>query len=134
MKQIRKMILMALVLAAAVLLTACGSPYSTHFSATVLVQSNDSDSASMSFTTFKGTMVFTVKPADGDSAIRYSGSLKSGSITVYYDNAGTKEEWFTLQAGETVEGTLDNPGEGKVYIILETDGKCEEGKLEFEVE
>ena len=24
--------------------------------------------------------------------------------------------------------------EGKIYVIVETDGKCEEGKFEFEIE
>jgi len=134
MKRVCKsIVLLVMVLAAAVSLAACGSGYTSHFTATVLVHSNDSNSAKMSFSSFKGTMVFKVKVKDEGSVIRYSGKLESGSITVYYDDAGTKEEWFTLQAGEPVEGTLENPGKGKVYIIIETDGKCEEGKLTFEV-
>lgn len=43
-------------------------------------------------------------------------------------------KFSTLQAGESVDGTLDNPAEGKCYIIVETDGRCKEGKLSFEVE
>jgi hypothetical protein len=38
-----------------------------------------------------------------------------------------------LRAGESVNGTLDNPAEGKCHIIVETDGRCKEGKLSFEV-
>ena len=134
MKRLRKsIILVAVFLMAAVSLVACGGPYTSHYTAMVLVESNHSDSASMSFSSFKGKKVFKVKVKDADSVIRYSGQLESGSITVYYDNAGTKEEWFSLRDGESVEGSLDNPGKGKVYIIVETDGKCKEGKLSFEV-
>ena len=130
----KNILLTLLVVAAAVAAVGCGVKYTSHFSATVLVSSNDSDSARMSFSSFNGTKVFKVKVKDADSVIRYSGTLESGSITVYYDDAGTKEEWFTLQAGESVDGTLDNPAEGKCYIIVETDGRCKEGKLSFEVE
>lgn len=135
MKRLGKIIaLMLLVVAAAVAAVACGVKYASHFSATLLVTSNDSNSARMSFSSFNGTKVFKVKVKDEDSVIRYSGELETGSITVYYDNDGTKEEWFTMQAGESVEGTLDNLSKGKCYIIVETDGKCKDGKLSFEVE
>ncbi len=135
MKRILKsLVAMVLVAATVVMTTACGVKYASHFSATLLVTSNDSDSAKMHFGSFKGTKVFKVKVKDEDSVIRYSGELETGSITVYYDTDGTKEEWFTLQAGESVKGTLDNLSKGKCYIIVETDGKCKDGKLSFEVE
>ena len=135
MKRIqRRIMLAALVLAAVMGLTACGAPYTSHYSATVLIQSNKSDSAWVSFSSLKGTIVYKLKVRDEDEFLRYYGKLGEGSITVYYDNEGTKEEWFSLQGGENVEGKLEKPGKGKVYIIVETDGKCKDGKLDFIVE
>lgn len=135
MKRLGKIIaLMLLVVAAAVAAVGCGVRYTSHYSATVLIQSNKSDSAWVSFSSLKGTIVYKLKVRYEDEFLRYYGKLGEGSITVYYDNEGTKEEWFSLQGGENVEGKLEKPGKGKVYIIVETDGKCKDGKLDFIVE
>ena len=123
-----------LLVTAAVCLMACGAPYTSHYTAGAMVQSLDSDSAKVSFWTVKGTMVYTLKVEEEDAGeIRAEAQLESGRMTVYYDNDGTKTEWFTLQGGESRNESLPDLSEGKVYIIIETDGKCENGKLSFEV-
>ena len=94
----------ALLVLVAVGLTACGAPYTSHYTASAMVQSHDSEA-----------------------------QLESGKMTVYYDCDGTKTEWFTLKGGDSVSASLTDLSEGKVYIIIETDGKCENGKLSFEV-
>ena len=133
-KYYRFAVLVTLVVLAAVCLAGCGAPYTSHFAASAMVQSHDSDSAEVSFWTVKGTMVYKLKVEDEDAGeIRAEAQLESGKMTVYYDSDGTKTEWFTLQGGESRNESLPNLSEGKVYIIIETDGKCENGKLSFEV-
>ena len=95
----------------------------------------------MSFWKFDGTIVFKLKCKDsGKEVLKYSGKLEDkneeedGTITVYYDDDGTKKELFTLKNGESVEATLNKLNEGTVYIIVETDNRCENGELEFNIE
>ncbi len=123
----------ALLVLVAVGLTACGAPYTSHYTASAMVQSHDSDSTKVSFWTVKGTMVYTLKIKEDDGEISYEAQLESGKMTVYYDCDGTKTEWFTLKGGDSVSASLTDLSEGKGYIIIETDGKCENGKLSFEV-
>ena len=82
-----------------IVVTACGAPYTSHYSATVLIQSNRSETAWVNFASLKGTLVYKLKVKDEDEFLRYYGKLGEGNITVYYDNEGTKEEWFSLQGG-----------------------------------
>ena len=113
-----------------------GFRYRSSYVTTMCVTSSDSDSASISFSTMKGTRVFRLK-YDGHAGgcIGYNGKLDAGKITVYYDNDGTKKELFTLEAGGTVNASGGELTEkGPVFIIIETDGKCEEGKLEFSLQ
>ncbi len=87
----------------------------------------------MSFHSLDGRMAFTLQSA-GEGDIKYSASLESGAATVYYDYNGTKSELFTIDAGEEVEAHGGYVESGKVYIIVETDGKCMNGAFHFEVE
>ena len=135
MKRIISIVLLTVVTAAAFLgLTGCGK-YTSSYVATTCITSSDSDSGKVSFGGLKGTMVFTAK-CDGKEGrqIKYSAKLDSGSFTVYYDSDGTKTELFTISGGETVEASGGELVKGTVYIILETDGKCEEGNFSFEIE
>ena len=112
-----------------------GFRYSSSFVTTTCITNSNSKSASMSFGSLKGQKVFRLK-FDGHAGgtISYSGKLDSGSLTVYYDNDGTRKELFTLKAGETVDATGGELTEkGAVFIIVKTDGKCEDGKLEFKI-
>ena len=100
------------------------------------VESGYSDSKSFSFGMMKGQKVFRLN-YDGHEGgrLEYSGKLDAGKLTVYYDNDGTKKELFTLEAGGAVETSdVKLTEKGSVYIIVETDGKCEDGKLEFKIQ
>ena len=111
----------------------CGcSGYTSSYKAMVLVQSNTKDSAFMSFSTFEGTIVFKLKAKTG-AKLSYSAKLSEGSAKVYCDTDGTKKELFDVASGEEISAELDDLGSGTVYIIVETDGKCEEGDMHFDI-
>ena len=114
--------------------TGC-SKYTSSWNASCFVHSNTSGNAYMDFGTFSGTMVNTLKCEDASKeTLKYTGSLESGKLIVYYDDDGTKKELFTLKEGEEVTSTVEKLHEGTVYIIVETEGKCENGELEFDIE
>ena len=132
MKMKIKMILVLSMMMLGLALTGCNT-YTEHGHGTIMISNNLSDNAFLSFSTFEGTKVFKLKVKSGDK-INYSGSLGTGSATVYYDNGEGKKELFTMSDGDSVEDSLENLEKGTVYIILETDGKAENGKVEFVVE
>lgn len=107
--------------------TGCGR-YSSTYNAVGLVRSNDTDSAYMDFCSFDGTMVFRLK-STGETAIRYSAELESGEATVYYDFDGTKTELFSLKSGEKQESYGGHVGSGTVYVIVQTNGECQNGHV-----
>lgn len=107
--------------------------YSSHYNATAFVHSNETNTAFMSFWKFDGRMVFRLK-SSGEGDIGYTGSLKEGKATVYYDYGGTKSELFSLSGGENTESRGGYIEAGTVYIIVETDGQCLNGSFDFAVE
>ena len=110
-------------------LTGC-SKYTSSYSAVAFVHSNESDSAFMNFYTFEGRMVFKLKsPGEGD--LKYTAKLESGNATVYYDFHGEKQELFSIAGGEECDGHGGYVEAGTVYIIVETDGKCQNGDFHF---
>ena len=114
--------------------TGC-SKYHSSWNASGFVHSNTSDNAFMSFWKFSGTMVHTLKCTDASKeTLKYSGNLETGSLTVYYDDDGTKKTLFILKEGEEIDSKVEKLHEGTVYIIVETDGDCENGRLEFDIE
>lgn len=113
--------------------TSCDR-YNSSFMAMMLVTSNTSQKASMSFSSFKGTKVFKVKCKEEGETLSYSGHLDKGELSVYYDDDGTKKMLFTIKDGEQVEEKSEELSKGTVYIIVETEGKCSDGKLEFSVD
>lgn len=122
----------ALMLSLAMLLCffGCGG-YTSKYKAVGFVHSNDSESASMSFHTFEGRMVFKLK-ATRESDVKYSAKLESGNATVCYDWTG-KQELFSIKGGDELDsrnGYVDN---GTVYIIVETDGECINGEFSFSI-
>ena len=114
-------------------LTSCGN-YNSSVMAIMLVTSNTSKEASMSFSSFKGTKVFKVKCKEEGEKLFYSGHLDKGEMSVYYDDDGTKKMLFTVKDGEQVEDASEELSKGTVYIIVETEGKCSDGRLDFSVE
>ncbi len=64
---------------------------------------------------------------------RYTGTLETGSVTVYYDRGDAKEVLFTAKAGEEIDACTEPFSAKTVYVILETDGKCKNGSFTFEI-
>ena len=114
-------------------LTACSS-YTSHYKAVAFVHTNTAKNAEMSFSSFKGTMVFKLKIAGGEEKITCSASLGEGSAKVYYDCGGTKKELFSVDSENDEDGTLRGLSGGTVYIIVEASETCKQGKLKFTVE
>jgi len=129
-KKVSAFVLAALLIFA---LSACGE-HASSYKAIGFVHSNESDSAFMSFYQFNGRMVFKLKCTDPDAHIKYSGELESGSMTVSYECGGEQSELFSLGDGSAVDSTGGDLEKGKVYIYVETDGKCNNGKLDFSLE
>ncbi|MBR6402146.1 MAG: hypothetical protein IKS48_02025 [Eubacterium sp.] len=98
------------------------------------VYTNDSDSASLSFSTFEGTKSSKLNSKESGNSLKYTGKLGKGAATIYYDDDGTRKELFTIKGGETVDSKIEGLDKGKLYIIFESDGKCEEGSFKFELE
>ena len=130
----KRFCLLTVVVIACAVLCGCGK-YTSSYSALMFVQTNTSEKANMSFSSFKGTNVFTLQ-CDGEEGrkLKYTAEVEDGKITVFYDYDDTKTEWFTIDGDGELSGELENIPKGKVYIIVESDGKCKEGKLDFSIE
>ena len=124
---------MGAMLLLAMCLTGCGK-YVSSYKALALVRSNTSNSASLSFYSFEGRMVFKLKCRSEEQTIRAEAELESGSAVVCYDADGTEKEWFRANAGEKYDGNLEKLPVGTVRIIVETDGKCKNGDFRFKIE
>ena len=109
------------------------SPYRSHYRAVGFVHSNVSNSAFMSFFEFDGTNVIKLKSKNAGEELKYSAKLETGEIKVYYDTGAEKNELITVSAGDEISSSLDMPATGKIYIIVETHGKCENGDLRFDI-
>ena len=120
---------LVLILLALACLVGC-SKYTSRYSAVLLVSTGTSKSGSINFTSFSGTKVFKLKSS---GQLNYSAELGTGSATVYYDCNGTKTELFSIGAGQKVGPSSIAVTPGTVYVIVETDGKCQNGKFSFEV-
>jgi len=133
MRKFIVLVISILLLLSCTMLSGC--KYASHFTATILVQSNTSDSGFMRFDSFTGTYVFKFKCTDESSGtLNYNAKLNAGNLKVYYDNGSEKKELFTLSSNETIGSSIDSLKEGTVYVIVETDGKCENGDLQFSLE
>ena len=122
------------ILSLSLLMTACGG-YSSSYKAVGFVHSNTSDSAFMSFYQFEGTMVFKLKVKNADKMkLVYNAKLEEGDMKVYYDFNGTKTEWFSLKSSDESASSEGVEVSGTVYIIVETNGECLNGNLDFKLE
>lgn len=131
MKKIISLTLAAITLAVAVCLVGC-SGYASGYITTNCVRTSNSHSGTLKFGSLKGTMVFTFKCDDGDK-IGYTASLESGAATVYFDNGGGKTELFKVGEGDDLSSVGGALEKGTVYVIIETDGKCKNGRFELEI-
>lgn len=99
------------------------------------ITSNNSTSASMKFSTFKGNDDFKLK-AKGDSTktIKFTGKLGSGNATVYCQANGNKQEMFTIKAGENIDSSFGEFKDTSIVIIFEAVEKCADGEFTFKLE
>ena len=128
----RKILVFIMTIVLCLAMTACGK-YNSHYTSIVLITRSSSDEAYMHFGSFNGTNVFKVKSTDKKNELRYSAELGEGSMTVYYDDDGTKKELFTINGGEKIEETTIELETGTTYLIFESDGNCKDGTFEFEI-
>ena len=133
MKKIKFALVLLLTL---VMLCSCGG-YINSYSATILITSCYGDEANMKFATFRGTYYFKLKrDAPPQHILDYEASLAEGEMNVYIGVSGEKELLFTVKGGESLDTKimLDSKYDDakKVYIILESVGKCVDGEFEFE--
>ena len=119
---------------ALLLLTLSGcNRYNSHYKAVAFVHTNTTKNASMSFSSFEGSMVFKLKCESADEKINYSAKLENGSAKVFYDCNGEKTELFSVNSGDDIseiDGVLQK---GTVYIIVEMSGAGKEGRFNFEI-
>ena len=133
MKKVCFVLVLMLTLA---LLCGC-SGYVKSYSATILITSCQGDEASMEFDTFKGTYNFRLRrDSDAEHTLDLEASLAEGEMKVYIGVDGEKELLRTVKGGESYDEAIalddkyDN--EKTIYVILESTGKCVDGKFEFE--
>ena len=128
--------LICVLLAVALLcgMTSC-SGYVSSYSAIGLVRVNTKSKCEIRFMRLDGTCVFKLRNRDdGEGELRYTASLESGEVNVYYDANGVKELLVHLKAGESVEGCGGYfEGTGRIYVIVETVGSAAEGRISVEL-
>lgn len=117
-------------------LSACGSKYSSHYSSSLMVESINPTEASVSFDKFNGTYVIKLTNKGSDEVvISYKATLKEGNITVYYDFNDEKLTMFKIGTnGSFDEKTEAFTGNKTIYIIVQSDGNCNEGSFSFVLE
>ena len=118
-----------LIILCLVCLAGC-SKYTSRYSALLLITTNTTKTGSIRFSSFTGTKVFKLKSS---GLLNYSAELSGGNATVYYDSNGTKTELFKISSGQSVGPASISVTPGTVYVIVETDGKCESGNFSFDV-
>lgn len=119
-----------------IMLCSCNY-YIKSYSATILITSCYGDEASMKFNTFKGTYNFKLRRDDtAEHNIDCKASLVEGQMNIYISVSSEKELLFTINGGESLDKiiTLDSKYDDakKVYIIIESIGKCVNGDFNFE--
>lgn len=126
-------VLIAAVMALMLLtLSGCNS-YTSHYKAVAFVHTNTTKNASMSFSSFEGTMVFKLKCESVDEKINYSAKLEDGSAKVFYDCNGTKTELFSVNSGDDISEIGGALQKGTVYIIVEMSEAGQDGSFNFDI-
>lgn len=129
-KQLFTTFIVTIVLSLLLTLSGCNR-YRSRYNAVGFVHTNTAKNASMSFSSFEGTMVFQLKCDSENKSVGYSAKLDSGSVKVFYDCDGTKTELFSVGSGDDVDSVGGALKQGTVYIIVETSEKCKSGSFNF---
>ena len=134
-KIMKKVMLITLAVVIYALCLAGCSPYTSKYNAVALVRTTTDDSAEMTFSEFDGTMVFKLDNKLGENAkLSYCTKLKGGSANIYYDHDGTKRKLISAVEGEQTKGSAEGLKNETVYVIVETNKKCENGDFSFEIQ
>lgn len=133
-----KKIALALVLVIILVIVSCSfmacSKYTSSYSALMCVKSQHSSNGFINFDEFKGRYVFNFKyEGEGEGKIKYTASIGTGNVTVYYDSNDEKKELFKISDGQTLTATDGDIVKGHVYIIIESEDKVSSGSFEFEL-
>ena len=128
-----KKLLFTLLLALSIF-TLASCHYSS-YQATTLIKVTTKETFNVSFDSLKGRMVQKIeKTSDSNECLKYEASLSKGEATVYYEIMGDVKPLFTIKGGESVSDSITGMKKGvKVYIIIETVEKVEQGKFNFSV-
>ena len=131
MKRILSFIIAFAIVLMAIGFTGCNIRVSS-YRALMLVQTNTKHEASMSFSEFTGTKVFTLK-VDGNKEmmLSYSAELDNGKAEVFYEYNGEKTDLFTIESGEEKNSKVGPFSSGTIYITVKTMETCDEGKFVF---
>lgn len=136
MKKIAGVIIVTVALVLCFALSACGNGYASNYSGTAIVTTRTPNKTSISFGSFSGTCAMQLKNNGGDEVfITYEASLEEGNIKVYYDFNGEKLDLFEIGTDGSVKGKTEAiTGNKTIYVIIESDGKCNEGSFSFALE
>ena len=136
MKKIASVIIAVVTFVLFFTLSACGNKYVSHYSAALMVRTNTSDKASVSFDSFSGTYVMHLKNNSADEVfISYEATLREGNIKVSYDFNDEKLNLFEIETNGSTDGKTETfTGDKTIYIIIESDGKCNDGSFSFVLE
>ena len=117
-------------------LSACGNKYVSHYSAMLMVRENTSNKAAVTFDNFSGTYVMKLKNNGVDEVfITYEATLREGNIKVFYDFHDEKLNLFDIKTDGSVDSKTETfTGNKTIYIIIESDGTCNDGSFSFVLE
>lgn len=134
MKKTVKHISVFCIVLSLILLVGCFK-YSSKYFGLGLVSLNTKSHAALSFLSFRGSRVYKLKyNGDKEGILNYSGKIKNGSATIYFDMGDGKNKLFEINDEVNVESSLTLTESCTIYIIIETDGECNNGSFDFKIE
>ena len=136
MKRIASVIIAVVMLVLCFTLSACGNKYTSHYNSKLMVMTNTSTEASVSFDSFDGVYVIKFNNVGSDKVfISYYASLEEGNIKVYYDFDDEKLDLFEIGTDGSLEGkTEEFTSNRTIYIVIESNGQCGVGSFSFALE
>lgn len=136
MKKFASVIVATVVVVLCFTLSACGTKYKSKYNAKLMAEEIKTNEASVSFDSFSGTYVIKFNDkGDNKVSISYKATLKEGNVKVYYDYNDEKLDLFAIGAAGSKEGKTEAFTRGNtIYVIIESDGNCGEGKFSFTLE
>ncbi|MDE7159129.1 MAG: hypothetical protein K2N74_06105 [Clostridiales bacterium] len=135
MKKIAGVMIALVTLVLCFALSACGAKYVSHCNASSMKSKNTSNNASVSFGSFSGVYVMQLDSNGEEVFITYEATLATGNIKVYYDFNDEKQDLFQIESDGSVKDKTESfISDQIIYIIIESDGKCNEGSFSFVLE